>query len=174
MDKLIKDAEDVSLSTSDLVKITEGKSKIILYSDLDNYKSIDDVLGDDLAVIILYQTRYDFGHWVGLTKDKNDLLTFFDPYGLSLDEELKFSTFNLRQHQGRMVPHLSALIRESGYKIIENKIQLQELLEHVNTCGRWVGLFIRMRDLGLKKFQNLFLNQKETGDYYVSAITLLF
>jgi hypothetical protein len=172
MDKLIKRSENIFLDEVDLLEICRCKTNLLRYEDLHKYSHIDQIFKDD-ACIILYQMEQDVGHFVAVTKD-GDTITFFDPYGLGVDEELKFSKFNLRVHKGQIVPHMDTLIEQSGYKLVENKVRLQEVLEDISTCGRWCGMWVRMKSLGLKKFQDLFLNQEHKPDWYASALTILF
>jgi hypothetical protein len=174
IDTKILKAEDFDLSDSDILRITDNKTKIYLYSDLEQFDNIDEILEPYGCCVILYQLEQNVGHWICLIKNKNDTLEFFDPYGLSIDEELKYSEFNLRRHGGVVTPHLTALIDKSNYKLITNTAKLQKFKEHVNTCGRWVSMRIRFKDVSLSKFIKLFTDNKcYNGDWFVSAMTLL-
>lgn len=174
IDTRILKAEDYDLSDNDILRITDNQTKIFLYSDLEQFDNIDDLLNPYGCCVILYQLEQNVGHWVCLIKHKNDTLEFFDPYGLSIDEELKYSEFNLRRHEGEITPHLTALIDKSNWRLISNDFKLQKFKEHVNTCGRWVALRIRFKDVSLEKFIDLFTNNKcYDGDFWVSAMTLL-
>jgi hypothetical protein len=177
MDKIITNSEKYDLSGADLMRITDNKTKIIQYNELNNIQSLEEILEPFGSVIILYTTKKNFGHWVALFRKGNNThdLEFFDPYGLAVDEELKLTNeIHLRQHEGLTTPHLTALIKKGGYKVSSNKTQLQKFLKDTETCGRWVGLRIRFRDLSLKKFTHLLTNNKcYDGDWFVSALTLL-
>jgi hypothetical protein len=173
IDTKILKAEDYDLSDNDILRITDNKTKIFLYSDLEQFDNIDQILEPYGCCVILYQLEENMGHWVCLIKN-NNTLEFFDPYGLSIDEELKYSEFNLRRHRGVKTPHLTALINKSNYKLITNTSKLQNFKEHVNTCGRWVSMRIRFKDVSLKRFIELFTKNKcYDGDWFVSAMTLL-
>ena len=175
IDKKIVDAEAIDLSGSDISRITDNMARIISYDELSNYDSIEDVLGEQGAVVILYETRKNFGHWVCLFWIGENTLEFFDPYGLKMDEELKIEPqFNMRENNGVLSPHLTVLIDLcSDCKVVSNTTQLQKYLEHVNTCGRWVSMRIRFRDVGLKRFIELMTKNKcYDGDFWVSALTL--
>jgi len=174
IDKDILRAEDYDLSDNDILRITDNKTKIFLYSDLEKVNNIDEILNPYGCCVILYQLEENVGHWICLIKHKNNIIEFFDPYGIKVDQELKFSKFTLRRHNGVIVPHLTALIHKSNYKIISNNFKLQQFKEHVNTCGRWVSMRIRFRDVSLNKFVKLFTNNKcYSGDFWISAMTLL-
>jgi len=174
IDKDILRAEDYDLSDDDILRITDNKTKIFLYSDLEQVDNIDDILNPYGCCVILYQLEANVGHWVRLIKHKNNTLEFFDPYGMSIDEELKNSKYNLRRHRGVITPHLTALIDKSNYKLISNDFKLQKFKEHTNTCGRWVSMRIRFKDVSLGKFIKLFTDNKcYDGDFWISAMTLL-
>lgn len=174
IDKDILRAEDFDLSDDDILRITDNKTKIFLYSDLEQVDNIDDILNPYGCCVILYQLEANVGHWVCLIKHKNNTLEFFDPYGMSIDEELKYSKYNLRRHRGVITPHLTALIDKSNYKLVSNDFKLQKFKEHVNTCGRWVSMRIRFKDVSLSKFIKLFTDNKcYDGDFWISAMTLL-
>jgi hypothetical protein len=174
IDQRVLKAENYELSDEDLMRITDNKTKILLYSDLEQVNDIDEILEPYGCCIILYQLEANVGHWCCVMKHNNQTLEFFDPYGLEIDEELKYSKYNLRKHNGEVVPHLTALIEKSNYNVNSNKVKLQEFKEHVNTCGRWVGMRIRFKDISIKKFIDLFTDNKcYDGDWFVSAMTLL-
>lgn len=175
MDKIIKNAEKFDLSGADIHRITDGKCNIIQYEDLERVNNLDEVLRPHGAVMILYTTRKNFGHWVCLFEKGNKNLEFFDPYGLKMDEELNITNdLHLREHKGIITPHLTALINSGGYNVSSNTTQLQEFIEHINTCGRWTALRVRFRDVSLKKFINMMTTNKYyNGDFWVSALTLL-
>ena len=174
IDKDIKRAENVYLSDEDVLRITDNKCKILLYSDLEQYHDIDSVLEPHGAVIILYQLEQYVGHWIAIIKHDSKHIETFDPYGMKIDQELQFSQYNLRRHNGMRVPHLTHLLDNSPYQISYNDMQLQEFKHHVNTCGRWAALRVRFRSDSLNDFINLFTDNKcYNGDFFVSALTLL-
>lgn len=174
IDKDIYRAEDYDLSDDDILRITDNRTKIFLYSDLENVNNIDEILNPYGCCVILYQLEQNVGHWICLIRHKNNTLEFFDPYGMYIDEELKYSNYNLRRHRGVLTPHLTALIDKSNYKLLVNDNKLQKFKHHVNTCGRWVALRIRFKDVSLKRFVELFTRNKcYDADWFVSAMTLL-
>ena len=171
----IKKAEQTSLSEDDLRLLTDGKVKVLAYHSLESVNDIDEVLGKDGASIILYQTKESYGHWVSLIKVNESTLEFFDSLGWKVDQELQFSDYNIRIHNGQAIPHLTNLIEQSNYKLIQNTTKLQKNSSDDNTCGRWAGLRVRLRDMPLKKFVALFTKTKEfEPDFWISALTVLF
>lgn len=168
MDKVILSNENKDLTDTELRIITNNKCDIISYHELVNYNNIDDVLGEYKAVIILYETSYNRGHFVCLHINEKNQLEFFDPYGMPVDKELNWAIYNNQ-------PYLSNLIDKSNYDFIENKIRLQVWNNHTNTCGRWCALRIVFREVQLKEFQNYFKeNRCYNGDFWTTALTLLF
>jgi hypothetical protein len=174
MDQIIKNAENYDLSGEDIMRMCKNKVKIISYEEMENYKTIDDVFDNNDATIILYETKKNFGHWVLLLKEGNEL-EFFDSYGLKPDEELKYDNgYNAKIHNGVLVPHLTRLLNSSTYKLNYNKKRLQKLLKDMNTCGRWCVSRVLLRDQKLSKFQKLFTdNVNHNPDFWVTAYTLL-
>lgn len=169
---LIKNSEKIELTGEQLHNITEGKCRIVAYEALEDFQNIDQCFQGFEGLIILYQKDRTDGHWTLLMRRSENLLEFFDPYGLKLDSELRFSDYNLRRHKGEMIPHLSALIDNSDYKLIQNTVQLQKLQKDYNTCGRWVGVRFLMREFSLNKFVKLF--EGVDSDYTISSMTILY
>ena len=174
IDKDIERAEDIYLSDEDVIRITDNKCKVLLYSDLEHFHDIDSMLAPHGAAIILYQLEQNVGHWVAVIKRGSKHIEVFDPYALKIDEELQFSQYNLRRHNGMKVPHLSHLLDNSPYTVVYNDTQLQQFKHHVNTCGRWCALRVRFRTDSLDEFVDLFTkNEHYDGDFWVSALTIL-
>jgi len=173
IDDVIKNSENYSLSDNDLLLLTDNKVKILSYQQLEDFKNIDEVLEPYGAVIILYQKTKTSGHWISVLK-QNNTIEIFDSYGIGLDHELEFSPFNKARHGGIAIPHLTNLINASNYKIEVNKIKLQEDSNKINTCGRWAGLRVRFRDVPLNIFTSMFKNSKNSPDYMVTSLTILF
>jgi len=176
IDQTIKEAEQIPLSGQDLKNITNGKCNILRYSDLMNYDNIESVLGEWGACILLYQTERSFGHYACLFKsaeDPNNTLIFYDSLGITMDKELKFSTFNQRNMGGRLVPHLTDLIEKSNYKVISNTKKLQKDAFANNTCGRYASMRIVWRALSNKEFNYILLsNHHYNPDYWISILTI--
>lgn len=177
IDRIILDAEKISLSGTDLNRITENKARILIYSELENFQNIEEAFDGQDSLIILYQHFERVGHWCGLIRNtswlKSNQLYFFDPYGLRIDSEIQFSEFQIRRHQGQKVPHLSHLIRQSGYSVISNDYKYQSNKHDINTCGRHTGLRIRHKDFSPEEYKVwLARNRYYNPDFWVSALTI--
>jgi len=173
--QIIKKNLNYSLGDDDILNICDGKVKIISYEDLHNFETIDQLLEPYGAVIILYQQTKLIGHWVSVIKQPKNVIEIFGSYGLKIDEQLEFSTYNQKLHGGKAQPHLTNLINKSGYKKIYNSHQLQSYNNQVSTCGRYASLRVRFRDLPLDFFVKLFTNSSGLdNDEWATALTLLF
>jgi len=175
MDNFLLNAEKVDLSGQDIQNITNNDVSIMVYSDLENINDINDIFNKSNNVALLYETKKNYGHWVGLLKYDNTI-EFFDPYGLNIDEELKYAHYNVRTTtEGMLEPHLSCLLKSSGYNIIHNKVKLQKFLPAVNTCGRHVALRIKFKNMPLSKYTGLLThNRCYNADLWATALTILY
>lgn len=69
-------------------------------------------------------------------------------------------------------PHLSYLIYQDGNDIDYNEHKLQSDLRDANTCGRWVGSRLLLRDMPPKKFVKTFTQSKKVSpDWLVTKFT---
>ena len=170
MEKVINNAEQIDLSKTNILEITKNACDVVVYHNLGNYDTIQDLLGEKGAVILLYEMKRDFGHWVALfyTNDSRTEVEFFDSYGFAPDEELNYAKYDNQ-------PFLKEMIDNSKLKFIYNKSKLQVFKEDINTCGRWTAVRIAMRNTPLQQFTSLFKNSgSKNGDWFVSALTYLF
>lgn len=167
IEDLIKYQYKYPLSYSDMEKIANGKLKIILYTDLEKIKDINELFNPYGGFIVLYQSTPSFGHWVSILRVDSKTIEHFDPYGYSLDEELKFC------QKMELKPWLSALIKQSKYKnVICNNLPLQSKNTNISTCGRWAVIRQILKDYPLKDFINLFKKTKLEPDFYITALTM--
>jgi len=145
-----------ALSQDEIINYLDGKIRVIIYTDLGKYKSINELLYPYDGCIILYKTSNDFGHWTLLLRNRWGI-EFFDPYGVPIDDQIKFIIDNYREIKNQLYPHLTALILNSGYKyIISNKVQLQKKSVSIQTCGRWCIFRYINRFSDLRSFIKLF------------------
>lgn len=162
MDNIIKEFEAEPLSNNDILELCDNKTKVIRYSELDNYNNIDELLDPYNNFVILYETSENYGHWCCVLR-YGDILEFFDPYGYGVDEQLKFSE--------NKYPLLSNLMLNSNYKLIENKTRLQKLYNNVASCGRHVAIRIILGHLDIYSYLSLFYNNKYDPDMIVTYMT---
>jgi hypothetical protein len=178
MDQVIKNAENISLDDKDLTNICYPQTvKIIFYSELDKYETIDDLFrvnGDN--IIILYRTTNNYGHWVSLLNYGN-YIEYFDSYGGKPDYMIELAKETIRLTQNDAIPHLTYLLNlaknRNRKRIIYNSVKLQKFHQHVNTCGRHAALRIKLRHIELHEYQKLLTHNKYDPDMTVTYLTYL-
>jgi hypothetical protein len=117
-----------------------GAGKVVKYSDLANYKTINDLLPEKTDFrIILIESKINSGHWVAVLKYKN-IIEFFNSYGSAPEYDFKFIPAAVKNFLGQGGRLLSSLLHTNNkdQKLYYNKKRLQANDEGVNTCGRWV------------------------------------
>lgn len=149
--------------TSDFKKnfLKKKGVRIVTYEELADYDSINDLLYPYDRCVILYETKRNSGHWTCLFKRKRlgepSIISFFDSYGLKIDEELEYVPKNLRGDY----PHLTYLLYRHAQKYPDlpveyNEFPLQEDLKGVNTCGKWCVIRMYLNNLDAREFAKLF------------------
>jgi hypothetical protein len=170
----IKYYEKVALSNKDILKLLDGKVNIVVYPNLYKYNSIDEVLGEYGACILLFEARPNYGHWVCIFKIDHNTLEFFNPYGGLPDDSLKYipKQFRLKSHQN--IPILSLLMINSPYELTYNEFKFQKKNGDIRTCGRHCVVRLLFRYLDLYKYVKFLdiLCQKFNLDYD-KIVTLL-
>ena len=159
MNKILKNLKSYSLSSIDMMKMINNKANLITYPEIANYDNIEDLMGKDKAVIILYLTDENYGHWTTVfLNPKEDTLIFFDSYGMKPDTEIKWIKNNpiLKEYPKDPLTRLIKLMSDSKYKIDYNDHKLQKTNNDIATCGRWVGIRLLMRNLTNEQFFELF------------------
>jgi hypothetical protein len=122
-------------------------ARIVSYSELSNYETIDDLLPKDLDyVFLLYEEKPNYGHWVLLSK-YNDLIEYFDSYGGSIDEPLSWVPLEQRKIIGVGKPYLTNFLKntnDNDYGLIYNAYDFQDETDNkISTCGRWCCLRLK-------------------------------
>jgi len=173
LDVIIENYEKVLLSATDILRLTDNQVNIVVYNELVNYKTIDEVFDGKQGIILLYQgENKNTGHWTLIYFTNRKTLYFFDSYGFQLDTEIPWSPFLKKQGYGKNPP-LTALIKNSPYKLLQNKTKYQDLNNNkINTCGRWCITRFNYRHLTDKDFKTFMLGNKHyNGDFWVSILT---
>lgn len=164
------------LTDSDIERHT-GLTEIVKYSELDKYKSIEDLLPTDKsAVIILIEDRLNSGHWVAVMR-YGKTIEYFNSYGAKYDTDWKFINRMVRmilQQNTNEMTRLMDTAKKDGWTTIWNKHRFQKISNQIQTCGRWCVLRIEMMKMGynLQEFYDFIKKrEKEMGeksDYIVS------
>ena len=174
IDKVINEYEKVAMDNTQIMKALDGKTKIVLYTDLDKFKNIDELLHPHDNVVLLFQTTSQtFGHWTCLFKNKN-IIYFFDSYALQPDQQIQFSPF-LQKATERYI--LSNMLKTSGYLIKTNKTPYQHVSfkKHTepNTCGRHCIIRLKMKHLDNEQYNNFMKSSHMDTDKLVSLMTFI-
>lgn len=166
---IIKKAIDYPLSDEDITRAT-GLG-VLTYDKLPNYNKLEDVIANEhKAVVLLYLSFWNSGHYVLLFQDDNGIFNIWDSYGIGrVDGELQYLPFYLNQG-GR--PHLSTLVQDynsRGKQVKTNTFALQNDRYDTQTCGSWCIARYLMRHHSNENFARLFLENKE----YIKPDSLL-
>lgn len=160
----------IGLSDQEVLKLIDGRANLVLYGDISDYDTIDELLYPYDACIILYVFQNKpsiFGHWVLIHKRGKEL-EYFDSYGKFIDYPLKEVPDKLKKLTNQNYAHLSKLLINSPYRIQYNDYKFQDSDPNIKTCGRYVALRLLLKELSLKKFEKLF---RENSDDVVTLLT---
>jgi hypothetical protein len=116
------------------------KKYIIKYSELRNYRNINDLLTEPFDFrIILIESSYNCGHWTAVIKYKN-VIEWFNSFGTSTGYDFKFIRNEVSKMLGQGRDDLLELLRtkDPSQQLFYNKKRLQANVEGINTCGRHV------------------------------------
>jgi len=172
MDNLIKKLRKNPFSGNDILTICDNKTKILTYPQLYEYKDIDGVLSPYDSVVMLYETKPSYGHWVALLKHpEHNKIEFFDPYGLFIDDQLTFINSEFRKENNEQYPILSKMLHDSPYDIVYNNLQLQKYSSDISSCGRHVAFRICMKDTPLDEYGALLTHNYYDPDTIVTYLT---
>lgn len=169
MDKVISEVVNYPLSDTDIRLLLRNKTNIVRYRDMHTFHNIDQLIMPHGNCVILYETSENMGHWCCLVWRGHDQIEFFDPYGKSMDSQLKYihPHFARATHQDQM--YLTRLVNHSKYKLYNNKTAFQKLRSDVKSCGRWCCLRIIMHDMKPELFKRMFQDLK--GDDIAAFLT---
>ena len=169
LQNIIKGGENYELSGED-IKQYFPDSIILPYHKLNDINDINEIFNNTNTLFLLYETKENYGHWSVLNKMGNNIIEFFDPYGFKMDQEIKFSKFNLKDNK---IPHLTALFNNSNYKVVSNIHRFQKWKTHINTCGRHCIVRTKFIKYSLSEYISLFKNSMYDSDYWVTALTII-
>jgi hypothetical protein len=167
--KMINNKHSLSyaLSDDDIREALNNKVKIIKYNNLNQIKSINELLKPYNNCVILYEWGKNIGHWTCLSNHPNGDLDFFDPYGYMPDDERAFIPNEFWQTN-----YLSQLLEEYNGRVFYNEHPLQVKMKDINTCGRWVLARLIEADKPLDIFTSEWMNvPANKRDFLVTLFT---
>jgi hypothetical protein len=160
-----------ALSGDEILDALNHKTKILIYTDLKKYNSVNELLNPYGCVVILYLNSKNMGHWTCLFRNKDNHNEFFDSYGLPPDSELAYIPNEKRIELKQLSPLLSKLLLKDKRKIIYNNHRLQKLAPKINTCGRHVIMRLIGRDIDIDDYNKIMHSTNLTPDQLVTKLT---
>lgn len=161
---------DYPLSKTDIINYFDGKIKVILYSEIKNYKSIDQLLAPYGRVIILYYWKKYHGHWICCFFNVNGNVEVFDSFGSWIDDTLKDISEQFRSETDQNYKYLTNLLYNGPYRVEYNDKALQS--KKSSTCGRWCIYRLKKNNLTIEEFQDLFKNIKNNDNKIINLTKL--
>lgn len=159
MENYINILKKKSFSGKEIIEALDGKTRIIRNSEMYKYKTIDEILHPFNCCVVLYETKPRYGHWCCIIKHSNNVLEFFDPYGKSVDKQLKYIPEPYKKESKQDFPQLIRLFLNSPYNIEINKMQVQKFNADVSSCGRHCAFRLILKHLPLSEYQKLMKNE---------------
>lgn len=170
--KQLNKLKQKALSNKEIVQATGAK--FIAYPELSQFNNINDVFGSNDSIALLYLQNHNYGHWVCLNRNGENI-EFFDPYGILIDKQLKYNSKHKNNELNQNYFYLTRLLYNSEYKISYNEFSFQSKGSNINTCGRHIICRILYKNIDLYKYKKLIDKiQKEIGfnpDDIVTIIT---
>lgn len=140
MKKIISEIKDQPLDDSE-IRAYLGNVPIISYSKFAEITDIMEEFKKCPVIVFLYETSPLVGHWCSICYLDNNIY-FFDSYGGSIDSQLLYNTGSENYDLGQNRPFLSMLLNKVPCDVWYNDKKYQAEGSSVNTCGRWVILFL--------------------------------
>lgn len=166
-----------SLSGEDIKNFFGGQVKILLFSDIADYDTLDDLLDPYGRVVILFERSRKTGHWTGLFRSSKETykgkprVFFFDSYGIRPESELKYSegkNVYLKQRRNTLL----RLFKGQGVKYSD--VQLQKWKPNINSCGRHVLARLSCDNLNSYEYADLIKSQTNDPDQFITDATNLY
>jgi len=162
---------DYALSDGDIRQLLGSGIKITSYPDLEGVNHINELFDAKGRAIIFYpQTDERTGHWTCMIKNGRTI-EFFDPYGEPPDYQKDSIPKELLERMKMTEPKLAELLLDSGYRVIYNKEQVQELADDVQTCGRHCVVRLLYADLPVKRYRAKMRQSGLSPDEFVVKVT---
>ena len=120
---------------------------IMKQAELRNYKTLP-----KLPIIILYEIKPDFGHWVTVLNTPEGI-EHFDSYSAAPDEELEFISEKYQKESNQDKQHLLKLL------LPHNNVNYNQYIFQgdppIATCGRWSILRNLFNNLTIDQFYRM-------------------
>ena len=143
-----------NLTESEIISLISPEPvRVFRFKNLEDAKISDIINKNNPNAVIHYQIGEDEnhinGHWCAMKYLDKHNIAYFDSYGSNVDAILKKIPKEYKAMSGQNKPFLiEAMIRDPELKnndyIWFNSSRLQKSDPEINTCGRWVGFFLKM------------------------------
>lgn len=117
------------------------------YKEFKNYNELP-----RLPIIVLYEIKKDFGHWVLIFRSPEGI-EHFDSYGYAPDDEFSFIPSSYKTPMSGQDNKYLLNILSKRDDVNYNQYQFQDD-GPIATCGRWAILRYLFRDLTIDQFYN--------------------
>lgn len=163
---------DEALSNSDIKKFFNGKVNILTYDLLEDYDTIEQVMGKYGRAIILYfwQDEPKVGHWVTVFKTPRDTIEFFNSFGSVPDKTLDDIPVSFKATHGESFKRLTEMLLETPLQIEYNDKCLQQ--DDSSVCGYYCIVRLCCKDIPIERFQQLFTKNKRKNDELVLKLVI--
>jgi hypothetical protein len=143
------------LTPTDIRSIV-GNVKLVKFDTLIGYKTIEELLPKEKDCVVIFWEieSANVGHYTALCR-LNQTYVFFDAYGNSVEEDFSYIPKSLRRLLDIKYDYLKELLK--GKHVITNQVDFQQMRDGVNTCGRFVSMFLYIFKKGysLADFQKI-------------------
>lgn len=147
------------------MKYLNPDAKLLKYTDLYKYRTIEEVFGNYKKVIILYLIQSNTsGHWTCLFKNKKGI-NFFDSYGVPVDYEMELLSPAKRKRLNQEQDYLNNMLKHK--RVIFNNITYQD--RDTATCGCFVSHRLYYSHLDNYQYLDLFFKSEQDPDDLVSV-----
>lgn len=150
--------KNIPLSDKDVMDLIDNRANLILYPDVHKYNHIDEILGENGACVLLYESRPSYGHWCAIFKLNKNELEFFNSYGDTTKYEgfpdalIDFIPKSFREESNQNHTYLAKLMLKSPYALTYNQYIFQKDEDKIKTCGRHVACRLNLRNLSLDEY----------------------
>lgn len=153
---------DRSMSGSDMAAWLPG-ARIMTYKQLGaaakKGDSLDDVMGPNGTLVLLYLIGHSYGHWTLVFRRTPTVVECFDSYGYTPDDEFSFVPKGLREKTNQNFRYLTELLYRSPYSTEFNEVPFQDATPGIATCGRHCIARLAFSDLSIAQYQRRFKRQ---------------
>jgi len=160
---------DQPLSDSDIEQ--KLGNCVMMYQELEDYETIEDVLPEIGSYkVLLVRRTPNSGHWVTIFRHAGAYY-FVNPYGFAYDKQERIVlSAETNSRLNSQADELSRLFQ--GKKVVSSMVKFQSPTSEV--CGRYAILFIYLFSLGysMKKVQSMLKKAKAKSGMSYDEIVL--